>query len=332
MGECAASRTRSVLLGLALVVVSGSTSGAGAVEEPLWMPETLPALIHAVELGIQQSLTPLERAALSSETPDGFVAAYPELQDKIRRTFVRWTDLWVERALQDLDRLPGERIRRAERAAAGVDGRLRAYFESKGWSYRTPRVVFLPQRLLSEPAWPSAKLRGLYVLHYPDVLFASLDARSTLEHTLIHESLHFNKTGPGLGRALTEGIAEAAATELALRWELVRPAALRDANGYLAELAIVEHVLARMAAERPLAREQALEVLLDCYLTGDSTEMQAIFGAAAWSEVVRASHAGRRLRQTVKRSLGQSGARPLFQDTHALGRDPAARQPAWDNR
>jgi hypothetical protein len=53
-----------------------------------------------------------------------------------------------------------------------------------------------------------------------------------------------------------------------------------------------------------IRRDQALEILLHTYLTGDSTEIEAIFGTAAWSEIVRASRGLGKVRKIAKRVLG----------------------------
>jgi hypothetical protein len=166
------------------------------------------------------------------------------------------------------------------------------------------KVVFLPQHLMTEPELPAIKARGMYVLYYPNVFFAALDSDATIRHTLIHESLHFNKTGPGLGRALSEGIAEVAATQLALDWDMVRRKTLRWTDYYRNEVEIVEYIVDRMLERTGMQREQAVEILLHTYLTGDSTEMESIFGAAAWSETVRASRNLNKVRKTTKRALG----------------------------
>ena len=229
---------------------------------------------------------------------------HPGLYEKISWSFVRWADEWVRRARRELESVPEERIRRAEQAATDVDARLRVHFQDRGWEYRPLEVMFLPRRLMSEPGLPSINARGMYVLYYPDVFFTTLDGHVMMRQTLIHESLHFNKTGPGLGRTLTEGIAEAVATELALDWGMVRESALRQASYYPGELSIVEYIVERMIERVGFQRESALEVLLRTYLTGDPTEMEAIFGAAAWSEVVRASRSQHKVRKTARRVLG----------------------------
>lgn len=302
MGEHSAGRTGRVLVGLVLLLAAGSGGAAGEVEP--WMPETLPGFVRALELGIAQNLTRGERDILSGGAHEELRETHPELHNKISRAFVRWTDEWVRRATRELDSVPEQKILRAEQAADDVDGRLRAYFEARGWSYRALEVVFLPQRLMAAPGLPSISARGMYLRYYPDVFFATLDAPALMRHTLIHESFHFNKTGPGLGRTLAEGIAEAAATQLALEWGMVRKRALREANQYPNELGIVEYIIGRMKERTGMAREHALETLLHAHLTGDSTEMESVFGAAAWSEVVRASQNARKVRKTVRRALG----------------------------
>ena len=49
--------------------------------------------------------------------------------------------------------------------------------------------------------------------------------------------------------------------------------------------------------------QRALEILLHTYLTGDSVEIGSIFGAAAWSEIVRASRDHGKVKKAAKRVL-----------------------------
>jgi hypothetical protein len=303
MGESDSARTLRVLAGLILIVIIGPASVAGEVER-LWMPETLPGLVHAMELGIAQSLTPTERAALSTETREELQEIHPELHAKIRRSYVRWTDEWIRRNARKLVDVPERQTRRAEQAAADVDSRLRAYFGAKGWTYRPLDVIFVPKELMAEPGGPSISNRGMYVVFYPDVFFAALGPDATMRQTLIHEGLHFNKTGPGLGQTLAEGIVEAAATHLALEWEMARKSTLREANYYPRELQVVNYILDRMSERAGIPSDEALEMLLHTYLTGEATEMESIFGTTAWSEIVQASRDLKKVRKTAKRVLG----------------------------
>ena len=56
-----------------------------------------------------------------------------------------------------------------------------------------------------------------------------------------------------------------------------------------------------------MLRERAVEILLHTYVTGDSTEVEAIFGSAAWARVVDASRDLKNVRKAAKRFLGQQG-------------------------
>jgi hypothetical protein len=284
-----------------LIVAAGSGAAAGDVDP--WMPETLPGLLRALELGIAQELTRAERDALSSSTHQELRETDPELYRKIRGCYARWTEEWIRHAARALEHVPRRRITRAEQAAAEVDRKLQSYFEDRGWAYRPMKVVFLPRRLMTEPGLPSITARGMYLVYYPELFFASLDPSSTLRHTLIHESLHFNKTGPCLGRTLAEGIAEVAATQLALDWEMVGRAALRDANAYPVPQRAVEYVLGQMARRAGMSREHALDVLLHAYLTGDFAIVERVLGLAAWTEILRASREHGKVRKTARRVL-----------------------------
>jgi hypothetical protein len=302
MGEC----TARPWAGLVLLAAAGSSGAAGEVEP--WMPETLPGLVRAVELGIAHSLTPREREALAAGTSEDLLRDDPELHARIRGTFESWTERWIRRARPEIERVPRDRIRRAELAAADVGARLSAYFGARGWTWREPEVIFLPRHLMQEPGSPALRAAGMVVLHYPGVIFAALDPGATLPHTLIHESLHSNKTGPVLGRTLTEGIAEAAASQLALEWGLVSRRALREANAYPKELQAVEYVAARIAERTGATPERALDVLLRAYLTGDATAVEAALGAPAWSAILRASLDGADVRRAARRALETTAA------------------------
>jgi len=302
MGEQIAARAGRALAGLVLFGVIGSGITAGEVEP--WMPETLPGFLRALELGIAQDLTPRERDTLASRTHEELRETHPELHDKISRGFVRWTDAWVQRAARELETVPEPRIRRAEQAAAEVDHRVRSYFEARGWAYRPMRVVFLPRRLMTEPGLPSIQARGIYLRYYPEVFFTTLEPDPLTRHTLIHEILHLNESGPDMGRALTEGIAEAAAAHLALEWGMVSRRALREANAYPRELELVAYLLDRMTERTGMPRAAALEILLHTYLTGDSTEVTAILGDSVWSEIVKVSLGHGKVRKVARRLLG----------------------------
>jgi hypothetical protein len=300
MGE-RAGRNGPAIVGLLLLAASGP--GVAQPVDP-WMPETLPGFLQVMELAIARSLTPHERAALSRGTNEELRVSHPELHEKISRSFSHWTAEWLRNTEPELERVPQQRIRRAREAAAEVDGRLRSYFRERGWSYRPLRVVFLPRRLMEEPGAPSLTTQGLFLPYYPEVCFATLDPEATLHHTLIHESLHFNKTGPGLGPTLAEGIVESAAARLALAWGLVTQGALHEANSYAKERGTVEYIVERMTEQSGMPAGEALDLLLHTYLTGDSTGMERLLGAAAWSEVVAASRGFKNVRRTARRVLG----------------------------
>jgi len=298
MGPRTAAAARVIGLGVCLMALP-----AIAASDAPWMPNTLPELIRAIDAGVRDELTPAEHAAFAAGDAEHLARTHPALHGRISAAFARWIARWTTRALGDLDGAERRRLERAERAAGGVDERLRAHFASHGWSFRTPRLVLLPQRLMDDPELPAVRARGLYVRYEARTLFVAFDAGPTLQHTLIHESLHFNTRGPGLGRTLDEGIVEAAATELALAWGLVRREALRDAAAYPVELDAVERILDAMSRRGGLSRDEALTALLGAYLTGDASELHALFGAAAWDDIVAASRTGGNVRRAVKRAL-----------------------------
>lgn len=301
MGGDVAGRAGRALLGSLLVAAVGSGGVAGEVDP--WMPETLPGLLRALQVGIAQNLTRPERDVLSNATHDELRETHPELYEKIRSCSARWTDAWIRRAQREIDDLPERRVRQAAKAAGEVDRRLRDYFEARGWRYRPMQVVFLPRHLMTEPGRPSVATRGLYLTYYPDLFFVSLGPSATLRQTLIHECLHFNKTGPSLGRTLAEGIAETAATQLCLDWGMAREEPLRDANHYAKEQQVVDYIVERMIDRTGMSRKEAVETLLHAYLTGESTGMDAVLGGEAWSRIVRASRDQEKVKKTAKRLL-----------------------------
>ena len=293
---------------LVLLVLSffwiGSTESVDIgrkTDEPR-VPETLSLFVRSMLMTIEKKLTVEELTDLNRLQPDEFRELHPEMYKKISRNFVSWTDEWVHRATANMDDVPESRIRRAYEAATRVDQRLRGYFKSRGWDYKAMRVIFLPRRLMVEAGQPS-KTQGRFLLFYPDAFFATLDPSSPRQHILIHESIHFNKTGPHLGLALTEGITEEAAEYLALKWRMVRRGALRKANYYPARLEMVRYILNRMVERSDKTREQAREILLRTYLTGDATEIGAILGADAWSQILDASRSGKNVLKAARRSL-----------------------------
>jgi hypothetical protein len=272
-------------------------------DEGPWMPETLSMFTRAMWMALEENLTPEELVEVKRWSPDELRVLNPELHGKIQRSYVNWTDEWVRRAKAKLDTVPEQRLKRAQESAARVDSLVQSYFEARGWEYRGLEVVFLPQKLMVEPGLPTSSIRGMYGLFYPKAFFASLDPNARMEKTLIHETIHFNKTGPSLGRTLTEGITEAVASRLALEWGMVTGRQLRQDNIYPDELKVVEYLQDRIIERTGKTREQALEILLHAYLTGDSTQTEAILGSEAWSEVVRASRAGRNVRKAAKRAF-----------------------------
>jgi hypothetical protein len=289
-------------VGLFLVLTFAPIHAEEEDEGP-WMPETLSMFVRAMSMALAENLTPEEMAEVKRWPPDELRVHHPELHEKIQRSYVNWTDEWIRRAKAKLDTVPEKRLIRAEESAARVDSLLRSYFEARGWEYRSLEVIFLPQKLMVEPGLPTSSIRGMYALFYPKAFFATLDPNSRMEKILIHETFHFNKTGPSLGRTLTEGITEAATRRLALKWGMINSHQLRQDNIYPAELKAVEYLQDEIVKRTGKTREEAFEILLHAYLTGDSKEPEAILGPIAWSEVIRASRGGSNVRKAAKRAL-----------------------------
>ncbi len=279
-----------------------SVSAPRAAEPEPYMPKSLPEFVTSLQMSLAQNLPRDEFLKVSSLSPDELRERHPDLYGKIHYSIKIWTDRWVARALKEMEIVPERRIERATESAIEVDRRLRTYFEANGWPYRTLSVVLLPQKLLYGNG--NSKTLGMYIPFYPDAFFASVDPNSTIEHTLVHESLHFNKTGQSVGHALAEGITEVASEQLVIEWGLVRRGQLRRRDYYPDEQKLVEYILERMQVRSERSDRELLEILLRCYLTGDFGEMNEIFGEEAWTKVVTASRARRSERKAAKRALG----------------------------
>lgn len=105
----------------------------------------------------------------------------------------------------------------------------------------------------------------------------------------MHESLHFNAVGKPFGSRLEEGVTETAARHLVLEYELLDAGKVNRAGAYLDEMKGVEFVLEGIVERTARSRDEALDVLLEAYLTGRQDEMEKIFGAEAWERVLKLS-------------------------------------------
>ena len=131
---------------------------------------------------------------------------------------------------------------------------------------------------------------GMFIPFYPDAFFASVDWTHPIELILVHESLHFNATDGIYGRRLEEGVTEAAARLLVVRFGMLDADALKRLDAYPEERKAVERVLTGIMERTSRDHEYALEMLLAGYLSGQQAELNTVFGAGTWQEVLKLSH------------------------------------------
>ena len=84
--------------------------------------------------------------------------------------------------------------------------------------------------------------------------------------------------------------------------------ALREANAYPKEIRAVAYLIDRIEERTGMTRDRAVELLLRTYLTGDSAEVERIFGVDVWAQVLDASREMKKVRQTARRLLGGEGS------------------------
>lgn len=253
---------------------------------------TLHELVEAFDFTFAQILTPEELAQVRDVSPDEIRVRSPELYEKVSQNVRRWTDEWIVYAAQKLEAVPPERLTRAMALAAQVDEKLREYFTSKGWKYRTLGVVFLPQRLLHNPRRRYLTYGGMFIPFYPDVFFSTVDPAAPLGQVLVHESLHLNHGQKRrLGRTLAEGITESGARLLTERWGLLSGAQLLQTGAYEWECAAVDVLANEIARRTDSSHDTGVELLLEAYVTGDHKKVHAIFGAETWERVIELSSA-----------------------------------------
>ena len=107
---------------------------------------------------------------------------------------------------------------------------------------------------------------------------------------LLHESLHYNKTGPPYGGRIAEGITESATRDLAVRYGLHSSDDIRRSTSYATDRKGVDYLLEEIIKRSPMDRAAALDILLEAYLTGRPDKPAAIFGADAWQRVLALGH------------------------------------------
>jgi hypothetical protein len=292
---------RSRLLAAVLLSCAPCTAAPAAGDG---LPTTFPSFVEWAKQRIHSELPPNEQALMSRLGSEDFRRNHPQLLDKMSRRFVELTDDWLASATERLGMVPASLVRGAEEDALEVERKLRAHFEERGWDYRSMKVIFVPRRLMAKKGERPRHL-GRYMLLYPDAFFATLDPHIPRKHTLIHESLHFNKRGPHLGRPLEEGITEVAAARLSVEWGMSTREALIRGNFYPKYQRAVRFILDKMVERSDRTHDQALEILLRTYLTGDQSEVRRILGGRSWARIVAASVERNNLLKASKLALGE---------------------------
>jgi hypothetical protein len=215
----------------------------------------------------------------------------PELYEKVSQNIRRWTEDWIGYARAKLETGPPERIASAQRKVERVDDVMKRHFEERSWPYRPLRAVFLPQRLLFDER-SYGKTLGMFMPFYPDVLFSTVDPSQPLEFILVHENLHYNAKNRAYGPQLLEGVTDSVARELVSTYALLEADELRHVRRlktYVHEREMIDVLCSRIVAKTGQSGEQALEVLLEAYLTDDDSAVIEALGERAWSEIVELS-------------------------------------------
>ena len=252
-------------------------------------PETIFELVHAFDYTLKQILTPEEYEAYQSKPPEKIRAESPELYEKIRQNVERWTDDWIRDAVKKYEKLPKERLDDARRAISRVDGVLQPYFDARGWPYRTINAVFLPQRLFYDERDRGTQTYGMFIPFYPEVFFATVNPNLPLDLIFMHETIHFNQEGVWMGGPLIEGITDSAARHLVSKHGLVSDKQLRRHSTYEKERKLVDLIAGEIVERTGGDRESALDMLLEAYVTGDHTRIEAVLGKEAWDQVLDTS-------------------------------------------
>ena len=275
----------------ALWILSPGREDSASPKVETRQPRNIYELVYAFEHTFSKILTAEQWDLYQAGGPGEIRRTDPELYDRISKDIRAWTDLWIHHVRTTIVPIPEKRMNAANRKAEQVDGILRGYFETRGWPYKTLRAVFLPPQVFLDERHRENLTSGMFIPFYPDAFFISVDWPVPLELVLMHESLHFNATDSPYGRSMAEGITETGARYLVLKHELLSPYAVRQEEAtYPLERKAVELVLEEMMKRKSMSRDEAVELFLGSYLTGNQDGMIEIFGAETWKGVVALSH------------------------------------------
>ena len=123
---------------------------------------------------------------------------------------------------------------------------------------------------------------GLNIPFYPDSIFVSVDWPVPIELVLVHEILHYNKTGDVFGLPLEEGLADIGARYLVVKYDLLTAYSLRRVDTYPVERKGIDFVLDEITRRTGKSHDESVDMFLGALLTGNQDRMQEIFGAATW--------------------------------------------------
>lgn len=279
----------ALVLGLSQSVHAATTPGRTEDRQARNIYELIYSMHHA----FSQMLSPEELRIVMTRNPEEIRETHPELYRRISQRVKVWTQRWIEHVQNTYVPIAEKRLIAAQQASIRVDDILKSHFEARGWKYRRLEAVFLPPRVFLDEAHRDVWTSGVYIPFYPDAFFVSVDWPVPMELLLVHEALHFNRIGSHFGHEMSEGITEAGARYLVLEYELLKPSAVRRAPAYPREVEVVEMVLEEMMKRASKSRDEALEIFLAAYVTGNQDQMSEIFGAEAWARVVEVSQSER---------------------------------------
>ena len=287
-----ACRVVHMALAVACVTIGLSASSQAEPATPtgeVRQPRNIYELVYGVEHTFVNVLSREEWKEFTAKTPEEIRESNPRLYDRISRDVKGWTDEWIHHVRTSLVPIPEKRLLAARAKAERVDAVLKSHFAVKGLPYKPLKVVFLPPQVFLDERHRENLTSGMFIPFYPDAFFTSVDWPVPMELVLVHESLHFNKTGTPYGRPLLEGITETASCYLSLKYELLTARAINRAQSYPQERKGVDLILSEIIKRASVSRDDAIDLFLEAYLTGRQDEMIKIFGAEPWSRVLSLS-------------------------------------------
>jgi hypothetical protein len=249
-------------------------------------PRNIYELMYGVQHTLETLLTGEELKLFSTLSPEKIKEVRPDLYDRVSQDVKRWTDEWLNHVQSAEEPITSKKLKEAQELASRIDGVLRTHFAEHHWPYRTLKVTFLAPKLFLDERERGKVTGGMYVPFYPGTFFATVDWTMPIESVLVHEAIHYNKTGLPYGSSLTEAITETATRDLVVKYGLQTTAEIQRVPAYLQERKGVEYLLDEMTKRASLTRQTALEIFLEAYLTGSQEKMIAIFGENAWNRVL----------------------------------------------